>query len=533
MPYDGRDVGGKARPWRPLAGLPRAVPQPCTAVVAAHPADAADLDALTAGGLVPARPAAVATPAAYRSFVQQSAGELSVAQEMYSATACGWTSDRTAAYLAAGPAGRGAGHRLRRRPARAAPRSCPSARRSRPPPPAARWLPPIRRTWPTPAAGSPPRLLHPRRAAPRARAAGRGVMHVLLAGRVVGQPDQGGATWAVLQWVLGLRALGHRVTVVEQLPAPPTPRAATYARPWSGRPVSDAAAGRCVRRPGRGRSARSTCWSTSPGSCATRRCWPPRPPRSTSTSTRASPRSGTPRARRRARRPHPSRHRRTAAGAPDCPVPTVGLDWLPVLPPVVLDRGSRGLPCASPPRPAWGTGGATGRSPTTACTTASGRTRPGGCSPCRRAVRCRCGWPSASRRTRRPTSSRCASTAGGSRTPTGGRLPVGLPVLRPRLDRGARASRRAATSTPGPGGSATAAPATWPPAGRSWRRRPAGRPCCRPAPACTPTPTWTQRCGAGGGAGRPRGTGAGGARRSPGTTSTPARSWHRLLEAVA
>jgi hypothetical protein len=102
MPYDGRDVGGKARPWRPLAGLPRAVPQPCTAVVAAHPADAADLDALTAGGWSLLTPAAVATPAAYRSFVQQSAGELSVAQEMYTATACGWTSDRTAAYLAAG-----------------------------------------------------------------------------------------------------------------------------------------------------------------------------------------------------------------------------------------------------------------------------------------------------------------------------------------------------------------------------------------------------------------------------------------------
>jgi hypothetical protein len=102
MPYAGRELGGKARSWRPLSALPRAVPQPCTAVVAAHPADAADLDALTAGGWSLLTPAAVATPAAYRSFVQQSAGELSVAQEMYVATACGWTSDRTAAYLAAG-----------------------------------------------------------------------------------------------------------------------------------------------------------------------------------------------------------------------------------------------------------------------------------------------------------------------------------------------------------------------------------------------------------------------------------------------
>jgi hypothetical protein len=58
--------------------------------------------ALTAGGWSLLGPDAVATPAAYRGFVQSSAGELSVAQEMYSATGCGWTSDRTAAYLAAG-----------------------------------------------------------------------------------------------------------------------------------------------------------------------------------------------------------------------------------------------------------------------------------------------------------------------------------------------------------------------------------------------------------------------------------------------
>ena len=55
-------------------------------------------------------------------------------------------------------------------------------------------------------------------------------MHVLLAGRIVAQPDQGGASWAVVQWVLGLRALGHRVTVVEQLPAPSTREQTSYAR---------------------------------------------------------------------------------------------------------------------------------------------------------------------------------------------------------------------------------------------------------------------------------------------------------------
>ena len=102
MPYDGRELGGKARSWRPLSALPQAVPQPCTAVVAAHRADAADLQALVDGGWSLLGPDAVATPAAYRDFVQSSAGELSVAQELYTGTRCGWTSDRTAAYLASG-----------------------------------------------------------------------------------------------------------------------------------------------------------------------------------------------------------------------------------------------------------------------------------------------------------------------------------------------------------------------------------------------------------------------------------------------
>jgi hypothetical protein len=102
MPVDGQERGGKARSWRPLADLPTAVPQPVRAVVAAHPADTADLDRLRAGGWDLQEPASVATPDAYRAFVQASAGELSVAQELYVATRCGWTSDRTAAYLASG-----------------------------------------------------------------------------------------------------------------------------------------------------------------------------------------------------------------------------------------------------------------------------------------------------------------------------------------------------------------------------------------------------------------------------------------------
>ena len=98
----GRHLGGKARQWRPLASRPGSVPQPCCAVLAAHPADEVDLDRLRAGGWSLRDPATVGHPDQYRQFVQGSAGELSVAQQMYVATGCGWTSDRTAGYLASG-----------------------------------------------------------------------------------------------------------------------------------------------------------------------------------------------------------------------------------------------------------------------------------------------------------------------------------------------------------------------------------------------------------------------------------------------
>jgi hypothetical protein len=40
-------------------------------------------------------------------------------------------------------------------------------------------------------------------------------LRVLVSGMLAGDPGQGGATWAVLQYVLGLRRLGHEVLVVE------------------------------------------------------------------------------------------------------------------------------------------------------------------------------------------------------------------------------------------------------------------------------------------------------------------------------
>src|SRR5262245_38137912 len=42
-------------------------------------------------------------------------------------------------------------------------------------------------------------------------------MRILVSGMIAADPGQGGATWAVLQYVLGLRELGHDVFFVEPI----------------------------------------------------------------------------------------------------------------------------------------------------------------------------------------------------------------------------------------------------------------------------------------------------------------------------
>lgn len=54
-------------------------------------------------------------------------------------------------------------------------------------------------------------------------------LSIVIAGMVAGQPGQGGAAWAVLQYVLGLRALGHEVTLVEPVDLPGAVTAADFA----------------------------------------------------------------------------------------------------------------------------------------------------------------------------------------------------------------------------------------------------------------------------------------------------------------
>ena len=42
-------------------------------------------------------------------------------------------------------------------------------------------------------------------------------MRILVSGMIAADPGQGGATWAVIQYVLGLRELGHDVFLVEPI----------------------------------------------------------------------------------------------------------------------------------------------------------------------------------------------------------------------------------------------------------------------------------------------------------------------------
>ena len=53
---------------------------------------------------------------------------------------------------------------------------------------------------------------------------------IIVSGMVAGNPGQGGATWAVLQYALGFRQLGHEVYRVEPVKGPASPAAAHYFR---------------------------------------------------------------------------------------------------------------------------------------------------------------------------------------------------------------------------------------------------------------------------------------------------------------
>jgi hypothetical protein len=101
--FEGRSYGLKVHEFRRFWTLPQESPHRFEIALNIHPADRADLDALEGHGWQVVDPSPVTgTPSAFRTYVQQSSAELSVAQGIYVDTACGWFSDRSVRYLASG-----------------------------------------------------------------------------------------------------------------------------------------------------------------------------------------------------------------------------------------------------------------------------------------------------------------------------------------------------------------------------------------------------------------------------------------------
>jgi hypothetical protein len=67
-------------------------------------------------------------------------------------------------------------------------------------------------------------------------------LRILLSGMVAGDPHQGGATWAVLQYVEGLRSLGHRVVLVEPVDPAALDPAGAVAEYFAALPFVDGSA---------------------------------------------------------------------------------------------------------------------------------------------------------------------------------------------------------------------------------------------------------------------------------------------------
>ena len=100
----GATHGVKAHEFRKVIALPRRVPRAAFEVaLSIHDADARDREALAAHGWQLVDPAAAAgTCESFRTYVQRSGAECSVAQGVYAGTRSGWCSDRTVRYLASG-----------------------------------------------------------------------------------------------------------------------------------------------------------------------------------------------------------------------------------------------------------------------------------------------------------------------------------------------------------------------------------------------------------------------------------------------
>jgi hypothetical protein len=100
--WAGRTYGLKAHEFRRFSALPRLAKERFAVALDIDTADAGDRQRLRAGGWELIDPARTATVDGFRRFVSASSAEFSPAQGVYVGTGCGWFSDRTVRYLAAG-----------------------------------------------------------------------------------------------------------------------------------------------------------------------------------------------------------------------------------------------------------------------------------------------------------------------------------------------------------------------------------------------------------------------------------------------
>jgi hypothetical protein len=101
LEFEGRVLGPKAEEFRKFSTLPRLVGESVEIALNIDPEDP-DREWLRGQGWQIEGPQAVASPDDYRRYVEHSRGEFSCAKGGYVGTRCGWFSDRSACYLAAG-----------------------------------------------------------------------------------------------------------------------------------------------------------------------------------------------------------------------------------------------------------------------------------------------------------------------------------------------------------------------------------------------------------------------------------------------
>jgi hypothetical protein len=101
LEYKGAILGPKAEEFRRFLDLPRRAGEPIEIALNIDPEDS-DLPLLRTHGWQIENPEVVATPESYRDYVAGSFGEFSCVKGGYAGTRCGWFSDRSACYLAAG-----------------------------------------------------------------------------------------------------------------------------------------------------------------------------------------------------------------------------------------------------------------------------------------------------------------------------------------------------------------------------------------------------------------------------------------------